>query len=119
LERQIGFWRIGPIYILSGFAGNLASCIFLPNTITVGASGAAFGLAGVLVADLILNWGIVQRPYLNALFLLARTTHDTHRTRHTPHDTHGVCRVVCRLVWRWRLPWACFPGWTTLRTSEG
>jgi membrane associated rhomboid family serine protease len=72
LERQNGFWRIGPIYILSGFAGNLASCIFLPNTITVGASGAAFGLGGVLVADLILNWTIVQRPYINAITLTAR-----------------------------------------------
>lgn len=63
---------MAPIYVLSGFAGNLASCIFLPNTITVGASGAAFGLYGVLVADLIINWGIVERPWLKAIYLIVR-----------------------------------------------
>ncbi len=58
------------MYILSGLAGNIASAIFLPHTVTVGASGACYGLIGVLSADLILNWTIIDRPWLKAIFLI-------------------------------------------------
>jgi len=47
LERNYGPFRIFPIYILSGIFGNLLSAIFLPNLVTVGASGAIFGFSGV------------------------------------------------------------------------
>jgi membrane associated rhomboid family serine protease len=71
LERSYGFWRVAPIYILSGFVGNVVSAIFLPNIVTVGASGAIYGLGGVLVADLMQNWGILRRPWLDAVILVA------------------------------------------------
>jgi len=41
LERQMGFIRVGLVYIVSGFGGNLASSLFLPRLISVGASGAS------------------------------------------------------------------------------
>ena len=44
LERSIGFLKTSIAYIVSGIGGNLASAIFLPNLLTVGASGALFGL---------------------------------------------------------------------------
>jgi len=53
LERVHGTFRLMPIYIISGVFGNLISAFFLPQASTVGASGAIFGLYGVLVVDLL------------------------------------------------------------------
>jgi len=71
LEKQHGTIRIGLIYILSGFGGNLLSGIFLPTQIQVGASGALYGLLGVLLSDLIQNWKIIQRPWVALIGFLA------------------------------------------------
>ena len=38
------------IYLLSGFAGSSATLIWRPDTVSVGASGAIFGVAGALAA---------------------------------------------------------------------
>ncbi|EGC31949.1 hypothetical protein DICPUDRAFT_49886 [Dictyostelium purpureum] len=65
LERAYGGHRIVPIYLLCGVMGNLCSAIMLPQSVQVGASGAIFGFLGVLLADLIRNWGVLARPYLN------------------------------------------------------
>lgn len=46
IEGQFGPWRIAALYLISGIFGNMISCIFLPNEISVGASGALFGLIG-------------------------------------------------------------------------
>lgn len=62
LEKNYGCHRIIPIYFLSGVAGTLASAIFVPNQIMVGASGAIFGLVGVVGVDLIQNWKRIKCP---------------------------------------------------------
>jgi len=62
LERIYGFFRIAPIYILSGMLGNLLSTLMLPFQVTVGASSAIFGMQGVLLAEIIQNWGIMRNP---------------------------------------------------------
>ncbi|KAM7491642.1 hypothetical protein LguiA_034563 [Lonicera macranthoides] len=56
LEQQFGFVRIGIIYLLSGFGGSLLSALFIGNNISVGASGALFGLLGAMLSELITNW---------------------------------------------------------------
>nr|AIY60706.1 rhomboid protein Lonja32412 [Lonicera japonica] len=56
LEQQFGFVRIGIIYLLSGFGGSLLSALFIRNNISVGASGALFGLLGAMLSELITNW---------------------------------------------------------------
>ena len=43
LERAFGAGRVALICIFSGLFGNLASALFLPTYICVGASGAIFG----------------------------------------------------------------------------
>ena len=43
LEHAFGAGRIALIYTLSGLFGNIASALFLPGYICVGASGAIFG----------------------------------------------------------------------------
>ncbi|XP_070679285.1 RHOMBOID-like protein 2 [Malus domestica] len=59
LEQQFGFIRVGIIYLLSGFGGSILSALFLQsNNISVGASGALFGLLGAMLSELITNWSI-------------------------------------------------------------
>eukprot|EP00033_Pygsuia_biforma_P000771 GCRY01000899.1.p1 GENE.GCRY01000899.1~~GCRY01000899.1.p1 ORF type:complete len:496 (-),score=89.82 GCRY01000899.1:316-1803(-) len=65
LERDYGFLRIAPIYMMAGVAGNLASSIFLPAQVQVGASGSLYGLLGVLFSDLFQNWSILESPWGN------------------------------------------------------
>ncbi|CAL5199802.1 unnamed protein product [Lathyrus oleraceus] len=66
LENEFGFLKIGLLYLFSGFGGSLLSILHLgngvvPNTISVGASGALFGLLGAMLSELLTNWTI----YLN------------------------------------------------------
>ncbi|XP_024198755.1 RHOMBOID-like protein 1 isoform X2 [Rosa chinensis] len=58
LEQEFGFVRIGLVYVISGFGGSLLSALFIKNGISVGASGALFGLLGSMLSELISNWTI-------------------------------------------------------------
>ncbi len=49
-EEQLGRLRLGLVYFASLFAGSLGALIASPDSITVGASGAIFGLMGGLLA---------------------------------------------------------------------
>lgn len=50
--------RVGLIYLLSGFGGSVLSSLFNRTSISVGASGALFGLLGAMLSELITNWTI-------------------------------------------------------------
>lgn len=50
--------RIGLLYIISGLGGSLFSGLFIQSNISVGASGALFGLLGAMLSELITNWTI-------------------------------------------------------------
>ncbi|XVF50784.1 hypothetical protein PTKIN_Ptkin04bG0131200 [Pterospermum kingtungense] len=69
LEQQFGFVRIGILYLLSGFGGSVLSSLFIRNNISVGASGALFGLLGAMLSELITNWTIYTNKAA-ALFTL-------------------------------------------------
>ncbi|KAJ8452803.1 hypothetical protein Cgig2_014566 [Carnegiea gigantea] len=62
-ETDFGFWRVGPLYLISGVGGSLMSVLELidkkrtHDTISVGASGALFGLLGASLSELMTNWG--------------------------------------------------------------
>ncbi|KAJ0048446.1 hypothetical protein Pint_16069 [Pistacia integerrima] len=58
LEQQFGFLRVGLIYLLSGFGGSILSSLFIQHNISVGASGALFGLLGAMLSELLTNWSI-------------------------------------------------------------
>lgn len=60
LEQEFGFFKIGIIYLLSGLGGSLLSSLFLQNKISVGASGAVFGLLGAMLSELITNWSMYE-----------------------------------------------------------
>jgi membrane associated rhomboid family serine protease len=48
LEQLIGRWRFALLYLASGVAGSAGAILWSPNAITVGASGAIFGILGGL-----------------------------------------------------------------------
>jgi len=53
VEQAIGRGRFLAIYIVSGLAGSAGAILFSPNAVTVGASGAIFGIFGAaLVLEL-------------------------------------------------------------------
>ncbi|KAH7420710.1 hypothetical protein KP509_13G018300 [Ceratopteris richardii] len=57
LEQEFGPVKIAVIYLLSGLGGSLLSVLFLQG-VSVGASGALFGLVGAMLAELLGNWTI-------------------------------------------------------------
>ncbi len=49
LERLLGRAELLALFLLSGFAGSLLSDIYGPDSLAMGASGAAFGFAGAVL----------------------------------------------------------------------
>jgi membrane associated rhomboid family serine protease/cytochrome c-type biogenesis protein CcmH/NrfG len=54
-ESLYGRWTYAAIYLTTGIAGGLASVAWNPGVLSVGASGAIFGLAGALIASFYLG----------------------------------------------------------------
>ncbi|KAM3312430.1 hypothetical protein ACQJBY_032384 [Aegilops geniculata] len=63
LEQEFGFVRIGLVYLISGFGGSLMSALFIRASISVGASGALFGLIGSMLSELITNWSLYANKF--------------------------------------------------------
>lgn len=70
LESEFGFARIGFLYVISGFGGTLLSALFMRTTISVGASGALFGLLGSMLSELITNWTMYSNKLAALLTLV-------------------------------------------------
>lgn len=70
LEQEFGFVRVGLLYLISGFGGSLLSGLFVQSNISVGASGALFGLLGGMLSELITNWTIYANKVAALLTLL-------------------------------------------------
>ncbi|KAL2926494.1 RHOMBOID-like protein 5 [Bienertia sinuspersici] len=59
----MGIRRIGPLFVLSGLGGSLMSSLSIlrkqkVGVVSVGASGALFGLLGAMLSELMTNWTI-------------------------------------------------------------
>ncbi|XWS74130.1 hypothetical protein CRYUN_Cryun02cG0189000 [Craigia yunnanensis] len=70
LEQEFGFVRIGLLYLIAGFGGSLMSSLFIQSGISVGASGALFGLLGSMLSELITNWTIYANKLAALLTLI-------------------------------------------------
>ncbi|ONI16193.1 hypothetical protein PRUPE_3G083700 [Prunus persica] len=76
LERDFGFYRFVFVYVLAGLGGNLASCLNIikhdwsSKTISVGASGAIFGLLGASLSELITNWTVYDDKCSTIMILI-------------------------------------------------
>jgi rhomboid protease GluP len=65
-ERIFGNRAFLAIYLLSGLGGSLASLAWSPLVVSVGASGAIFGVYGALLAFMLLHRGVFPASYLAA-----------------------------------------------------
>jgi len=59
-EREWGKAKFLITYFASGVGSFLMSCLVSPSTISVGASGAIYGLAGACMAHVILLWKLLE-----------------------------------------------------------
>ena len=73
IETSHGLGVAAMLFFIPAVGGNILSAIFLPQYISVGASGGIFGLIGGCAADIAINW--------NLLFLKTTTDEET-RWRH-------------------------------------
>jgi len=65
VEQSHGFFASAIIFILSAVGGTILSAIFLPEYISVGASGGIFGLIGACLADIVTNWNLLFSKVVN------------------------------------------------------
>jgi membrane associated rhomboid family serine protease/Flp pilus assembly protein TadD len=74
-ESLYGRWTYAAVYLITGVAGGLASVAWNPGVLSVGASGALFGLTGALIASFSLGEfslsGISIRGTLSSLLFFA------------------------------------------------
>ncbi|KAJ0964136.1 hypothetical protein J5N97_029258 [Dioscorea zingiberensis] len=70
IEQQFGFARVGIIYLISGFGGSCLSSLLIGSDISVGASGALFGVLGAMLSELITNWTIYSNRVSALLTLI-------------------------------------------------
>eukprot|EP00742_Colponemidia_sp_Colp-10_P003528 GILJ01003756.1.p1 GENE.GILJ01003756.1~~GILJ01003756.1.p1 ORF type:complete len:348 (+),score=36.81 GILJ01003756.1:119-1045(+) len=64
-EFTWGLPKTVSIYLLSGIAGNILSCLGNPTSVGVGASGALLGWIGAQIAMMICTWGTTDRNTRN------------------------------------------------------
>ncbi|MGC2170272.1 MAG: rhomboid family intramembrane serine protease [Candidatus Sulfotelmatobacter sp.] len=64
-ESLYGRWTFGVLYLICGLGASLASVTWNPHVMSVGASGAIFGLAGALIAAFKLGEFSVPRSALS------------------------------------------------------
>lgn len=65
VEQCHGFVRVLLLFFISAIGGNILSAVFLPDYISVGASGGIFGLIGVCLADIVMNWKLLFSDFVN------------------------------------------------------
>jgi len=61
-EEKWGTARIAFLYFFTALGATLLSCVASPQTISVGASGALFGMLGANISYILMNWNDVFRP---------------------------------------------------------
>lgn len=89
--------RIGLVYLISGFGGSLMSALFIRASISVGASGALFGLIGSMLSELITNWSLYANkvcfPNIAVLFCNSNSSSCSKLVWSCPS------RMTCSIKW--------------------
>jgi len=59
IEQSHGFVNAAIAFIIAGVGGTVLSALFLPQYISVGASGGIFGFIGMCISDICVNWNLL------------------------------------------------------------
>ena len=59
VEQSHGIVNTAIAFIMSAVGGTILSAIFLPQYISVGASGGIFGFIGMCISDIVVNWNLL------------------------------------------------------------
>lgn len=89
VEESHGLFKTLFLFFVPGVGGNILGAIFLPQYISVGASGGIFGLIGGCITDISLNWKL--------LFICGRE-HEASRRRNVSAILCLVCEVAINLL---------------------
>ena len=73
VEKSHGFIPALVLFTIPAIGGTVLSAIFLPEYISVGASGGIFGLIGACLSDIVMNWNLIFSNF---------TTEDDSRNMH-------------------------------------
>lgn len=65
VEKSHGFFAAAILFTIPATGGTILSAIFLPEYISVGASGGIFGLIGSCIADIGMNWSLLFSKQVN------------------------------------------------------
>ena len=65
VEKTHGFLAAATLFVIPAVGGLLLSAIFLPQSISVGASGGIFGLIGACLVDIVMNWSLLFSKGVN------------------------------------------------------
>jgi rhomboid protease GluP len=66
-ESVYGHWTFAVVYLITGIGSSLASIAWNPGVLSVGASGAIFGIAGALIASFYLGEFSLPRAALSGM----------------------------------------------------
>lgn len=59
IEQSHGIFNAAIAFIMAAVGGTILSAIFLPQYISVGASGGIFGFIGMCISDIAVNWNLL------------------------------------------------------------
>jgi len=65
IELAHGSFALFFLFVIPAIGGTILSAIFLPKSISVGASGGIFGLMGACLADIIIHWTLIFSETIN------------------------------------------------------
>jgi membrane associated rhomboid family serine protease/Tfp pilus assembly protein PilF len=66
-ESVYGHWTFACVYLITGLSASLASVIWNPSILSVGASGAIFGIAGALISSFYLGEFSLPREAMSGM----------------------------------------------------
>lgn len=72
-ERDYSWWRMMLLFLLCGIFATIASAVFVPEFLSVGASGSIFGLFGAFWAEYILYFVFFEKKLLSFISLFLST----------------------------------------------
>lgn len=71
MERNIGWWRYGLVYLSSGIFGFVLGGNYAAQGITsTGASGSLFGIMALFLLDLLYTWRERRNPMVELIFMI-------------------------------------------------